>query len=233
MGVAAEIIERLAWTAEWRFGVDHPFAVFQWGQIRHKTIRVAQLLPFSMETEVPVSEGGLELFEEQAEEQTGQHVQRQKEAGKTGYPSLAIRREAAARHHAMQMRVMKQVLSPRMKHGEESDLSAEMLRIAGNGVERLRGGAEQNVVNHFPVVKRDLGDLLRHSEDHVEVFDRQQLSLSCFDPFGPRQRLAFRAMAVPARVVADACIRTLAAFFDVAAQRFLTTSEAAWSPYPG
>jgi hypothetical protein len=38
------------------------------------------------------------------------------------------------------------------------------------------------------------------------------------EPLVPRQRLAFRAMAIPARVVGDARKFTLAALFDVAAQ---------------
>jgi hypothetical protein len=40
-----------------------------------------------------------------------------------------------------------------MKNAEETDLSAEMLRVAGNGQEGLGGCPEEDAVNHLFVVK--------------------------------------------------------------------------------
>src|SRR5580692_11352550 len=121
------------------------------------------------------------------------------------------------------MRMVQQVLPPRVQNGEESDLRSQMFGIAGDGIERMRGGPEQNIVNHFPVVIRYPRNLFRQGEDHVKVFDRQQLRPARFHPPGPRRRLAFRTMTVTARVVADSRVRTLGAFFDVTAQRCRTT----------
>ena len=70
------------------------------------------------------------------------------------------------------MRVMQEVLSPGMKHGEESNAGAQMRRVAGNGEQRFGGGVEQDVVNGLLVVEGDLGDLLGNRKNHVEVFDR-------------------------------------------------------------
>ena len=76
------------------------------------------------------------------------------------------------------MRVLQQILSPRVQHGEETDFSAEMLRVAGYSGQRFGGGAEQNIVNHFPVLICDARDLFRQREDHVKIFDRQQFCLA-------------------------------------------------------
>ena len=53
------------------------------------------------------------------------------------------------------MRVMQEVLSPGMQHGEEPDLRTQMPGVGGDGAQRLRGGPEQDVVNHGLVLERN------------------------------------------------------------------------------
>ena len=65
----------------------------------------------------------------------------------------------------------------------------------------------------------DGGDLLRHGEDDVEVWRCEELGLSVLKPLGARQRLAFWAVAIAARVVRDALVAAGIALLDVAAQR--------------
>ena len=67
-----------------------------------------------------------------------------------------IRRETAAGNHAVQMRMMQQILPPGMQDGEETDLRSQMFRIAGNGQQGFRGGAEQNAVDRLFVIEGDL-----------------------------------------------------------------------------
>ena len=81
------------------------------------------------------------------------------------------------------------------------------------------GGLKQDVVDHRLVLVRDGCDLLRHGEDHVEVFDRQQFGLTILEPLRARQRLALRAMTIPAAVEGDALVAAGVALLDVAAQR--------------
>ena len=76
-------------------------------------------------------EGGLQTFEEQAAEQPGERLDGQEEVRPAGDPARAIGREAAARHDAMDVGMMRQRLSPGMQDGDDADLGAEPARIGG------------------------------------------------------------------------------------------------------
>ena len=119
----------------------------------------------------------------------------------------------------MQVRVVQQVLAPGVKDGNEADLGAQVPGVRGDGAQGLGRGAEQHVVDHGLVLVGDGRDLLRHGEDNVEVFDRQQFGLAIFEPFGARQRLALRAVPVPAAIEGHALITAGVALLDVATQR--------------
>jgi hypothetical protein len=97
-------------------------------------------------------------------------------------------------------------------------LSAEMLRVAGNGQEGLRGGPEEDAVNHFFVVKGDSGQLFRDGEHDMEISDRQQFGLPVFEPLCTLRVLALRAMSVAAGVIGYARVVALAAFFGMTAE---------------
>ena len=99
--------------------------------------------------------GGLEVLEEEATKEAREHAHRQKEAGSTRDPSRAIGREAAARDDTVQMRMMHQGLSPRVQHGEEADLGAEMLGIGGDGAQGLGGRAKEDAVDLRFVLEGD------------------------------------------------------------------------------
>ncbi len=73
----------------------------------------------------------------------------------------------------MQVRMMHQVLSPGMKHGEEADLCTQVFRIRSNRAEGLRNGSEQNAVDDLLVLEGNGGDCFRHSEDDMKILDRQ------------------------------------------------------------
>ena len=52
-------------------------------------------------------------------------------------------------------------LSPGVKHGDDTDLGAEMLGVGGDGAQRLGRGLEQDGVDRRLVVEGDVGDLRR------------------------------------------------------------------------
>src|SRR3546814_4377042 len=83
----------------------------------------------------------------QPTEQPRQHTHRQEEAGPAGDPACPVERRTAARHDAMNVRVMMQVLAPRMEHGDEADLGAEMLRVGRDPAQRLGRRPEQDGVD--------------------------------------------------------------------------------------
>ena len=164
-------------------------------------------------------EGSPQLVEEQPAEEPREHADRQEEAGPAGDPSRAIERQSAARHDAMDVRMMVQVLAPGVEHGEEADLGAEMLGIGGDGAQRLGCRPEQDGVDRLLVLEGDLGDRGRQREHDVEVRHRQQLGLPRRQPVGAGQALALRAMPVAARVVGERIEPAVGAALDMAAER--------------
>src|SRR5260370_33897037 len=83
-----------------------------------------------------------ELLQEQASEQPREHAHRQEEARPAGDPTLAIGREAAARHDAVDLWVMGERRAPGMEHGGEAGPGAESLWAGRGGGQGLAGGLE-------------------------------------------------------------------------------------------
>ena len=83
-----------------------------------------------------------EAFEEQASEQAREHADGQEESGRHRTQCPPIGGDAAARHDAMDMRMVIEVLAPGVQHGREADLGAQVLGVAGDRRERLGGGLE-------------------------------------------------------------------------------------------
>lgn len=98
----------------------------------------------------------------------------------------------------MKVRVMHQVLAPRVQHCQEADLGTEMHRVGGDGAQRLRGRPEQDVVNHRLVLKPDHRDLVGHGEHHVEIRHVEQFRLTVLEPLNPCETLALRTVPVTA-----------------------------------
>src|SRR5271166_401889 len=109
--------------------------------------------------------------------------------------------------------------APGVQHGGEADAGAEMLRVGGDGGQRLGGGPEQEVVDRGLVLERDGADRGRQSEDDVIVGNREQLRLAVFKPLPRRGGLALRAVAVAAGIVGDPFVRAVLAALDVSAER--------------
>jgi len=112
-----------------------------------------------------------------------------------------------------------QVLSPGVQDGDQPDFCAEMPGIGSDDAQRLGGGGEQDAIDDGLIVKSDLGDRRRYSEDNVEVRHREQLGLSVGQPLNTRQPLALWAVPVAAGIVGDAKQAAAVALFDMTAQR--------------
>src|SRR5262249_14168449 len=118
-------------------------------------------------------------------------------------PGPSVWREPSPRHDAVNVWMMGQRLSPGMHNGGEADLGAKMLRIARYLLERLRCGFEQKAVDDLLVLVGNGGNLLRQREDRMEILDRQQIRLPCFQPRTCRRALAGGTMPIPATAVGD------------------------------
>jgi len=160
-----------------------------------------------------------EAFEKEAAEQARQHAHGQEEAGLAGDPARAVWRKAAAGNDDVDVRMMGQRRTPGVQHGGEADARAQMLRVRGDGGQRLGGRSEQQVVDGGFVVERDGGDRRRQGEDDVIVGNRQEFGFAFCEPLPRRRALTLRAMVVAAGVVGDARMRAVLAALDMSAER--------------
>lgn len=135
------------------------------------------------------------------------------------YPAAPVRRDAAARHDHVDMRMVGHRRSPCVEHGCDADAAAEMPGIGRDRQHSLRCRLEQQVVDQRLVVEGDLGDLGRQREHDVEVSDRQQVGLPLGKPCPRGRALALRTVPVAAAVVRDPPLATVRAGLDVAAER--------------
>ena len=109
-----------------------------------------------------------------------------------------------------------EVLSPRVKNGNEPGLHPETLTRKFR--ERLGGGFEKDVIENLPVSQGKGIELVRQGEDDVEVLDGEELFPPCLDPLLFLQELTLRAVPVPARVVGYLEVAALLALVDVSPQ---------------
>ena len=71
-----------------------------------------------------------------------------------------------------------------------------MARISGHLEQGFRAGAEQEVIEDFLVLQRQWGELVRQSEDNMDIGNRQKFALPSHDPFIASAALALRTMAI-------------------------------------
>jgi hypothetical protein len=108
--------------------------------------------------------------------------------GETGDPALTMRGNAAAWYDAMHVRMVQQILPPRVQDREEADLRAEMFRIGGDRAQRFGAGAEQHVVEHAFVLVRECRNGFWQREYHMKVLHLgKQVGAPAFEPLRTRE----------------------------------------------
>src|ERR1700760_3085031 len=103
----------------------------------------------------------------------------------------------------MHMRMVGERRTPAMQHGGDADASAEMFGVGGYRENGLARCLEQQIVDHRFVLISEVSDRRRQREDDVEIRHRQELGLALGEPLLCRCGLAFRAMAITARVIGN------------------------------
>ncbi len=127
-----------------------------------------------------------------------------KKPGIGPHPSRAARGEAPGRHNAMNVRMMHQRLSPGVQHAQKADLRTQPFRVGRHFQQGGGHASEQQVCRAPLVLQHQLGELVRHGEDDVEVLQRNQFAGARRDPAVARLRLALGAVAVAAGVEGEA-----------------------------
>ena len=99
------------------------------------------------------------------------------------------------------MRVQEQILSPRVKNAEKTNLRSEILGIACNLAECFSHGAKQEVVEFRLILQDERVEFMRQREDHVEVPGWKQFQFPRVDPSATCLSLTLVAMTIATAVV--------------------------------
>jgi hypothetical protein len=217
VGVAPQIFEDLLRATEGALGIDDPFDIAQQLEMPGEGRRFPEAYEIAEELQLAFVERRLQALQEQTPIQSRQNTDGEEEVGPAVDPA-SVGREAAARHNAVGMRMMRQGLAPGVENGDHTGLGAEVLWIGADDADRLGRGLEQNVIHDRLVLKGDGGDGGRHGEDDMEIGDRQQVGLTICKPLGARQALALWTVPVAAAVVGDADRAAVIALLDVTAE---------------
>jgi hypothetical protein len=88
-----------------------------------------------------------------------------------------------------------------MQDRKEANVSSQVARIAGHLEQGFRTGAEQEVIEDLLVLQRQWGELVRQSEDNMDIGNRQKFTLPSYDPLVASAALTLGTMAIAATVV--------------------------------
>src|ERR1700674_4183013 len=148
-----------------------------------------------------------------------EQANRTKESGLAGNPTLAVRRDAATLHDAVRVRVMLEVLPPRVQDGGDADVGTELLAIGGNDGQGLGRSLKQESIDLGLVLEGNRVDRARKPEHQVKIRDRQELGFARRKPCRRSRPLAFGAVPVAAAIVGDAGVCTVLTALDMTAER--------------
>ncbi len=106
-------------------------------------------------------------------------------------------------------------LAPGVKYGGDADLGAQPFGIGGDRLQRLGRDPHQQRIDDRLVVEGDLGDARWECEDHMKVWDRQEIGDAGRNPLPAGRALALRAVAIAAGIIGDAGPAAVIAGIDV------------------
>ena len=121
VGVAGQVGEDGLRPGERPLGVDHPLGAAQRRKRGVEGGFVGERREVAEEGEASGRMQGCEAFEEEAAEEAREHAHRQEEATLAGNPARSVRRQAAAGHDDVDMRVVGQRRAPGVQDGGEAD----------------------------------------------------------------------------------------------------------------
>ena len=154
MGVAAQVPQGVLDSAERPFAVYDPLRAIRLADERDECVGGFQRLQSAVETQLAVLKGLLESHSEFTAEDFLQHGHRQEEARLGADPSATVGSQTAGRNHAVDVRMMQELLIPGMQHAEEADIGAQTFWVPGHPEQGFGAGSKQQVVDHLLVLER-------------------------------------------------------------------------------
>ena len=203
VSVAAEIAQRVLWSAEGRLGIDDPVVSEQGSEPCGEGLWFRKWREVAIELKLVLVKGSLQSGDELAAKDAAEHLHRQEETVARSDPMGVVGSETSSGGHAVDMGMMLEPLVPGMEHTEEADLRAQVAGIASDLKQGCGAGLEEQAVDHALVLEREGSEFTRQGEDEVHVADGQQFPFACLEPAQTRVRLASWTMPVTARVIGD------------------------------
>src|SRR5262249_28983099 len=169
----------------------------------------------SLKVELAVMKGALEGFVELAAEYATEHLDGKKKVVTWFDPAGVIGRQPTGRHHAMDMRMKFEFLSPTVQHTEEADFCTEMLGIARDFQKTFRTGAKQKIVDDLLVLQSQRGQMTRKGEDHMDVACWEKLLATRGEPAVASSGLTLWAVPISTGVERDGAMSAASAFIEM------------------
>src|SRR6266478_10040418 len=156
-----------------------------------------------MKGELAVTKGAFERFVELTAKDVTEHLDRKKEIVAWFDPAPVIGRQSTGWHHAMNMWVGREFLTPGMQNTEEADFCTEVFGIAGHFEKGFRTGAKQEIVEDLLVLQDQRGQMTGKREDHMHVRRRKKFPATLLQPTIACARLTLWAVPISTRVERD------------------------------
>src|SRR4051794_27115184 len=141
--VAREVLQQMLGSAKRRFRVDDPVMAKERSEVRAERRRIGEGGQAAGPRDHPASKRAFEAGDTLSAKHPAQHLDWQKKAEPRVHPARAIRREPADRDLTVHVRMVQQVLAPRVEYAEKSKRCAEMSRVSGDFEQRRRARAKE------------------------------------------------------------------------------------------
>src|SRR5450631_4449129 len=139
MRIARQIMQHMFRAAEGRLGIDDPALPIEGAQEHGEALLVVKRRALTEEAQLTAGKEASQPGNELAAEDTAEHRDRQQKSGTRCDPARVVCRESATGHHAVDVRVWSERLSPGVQDGEEASLCT---KVPGIGKDlKQRGGA--------------------------------------------------------------------------------------------
>ena len=201
MGIAAEVTNDLLRPAEGGLGIHNPILTKQRSKESGEVFRLCQVLNRSGTSQPVLSKSPSESGDKLSTEYFAESPNGQEERVLRMNPAFSVRRDPTARNHAVNVGMKQQVLAPRVKNAEETNLGSEMLGVACHLAKCFSDGAEQEVVKLGLILQNERVEFVRQREDDVEVTRIEQFLFAGIDPSPARLSLTLVAMTITTAVV--------------------------------
>jgi len=183
MGISAEVLKDPLGAVEGRFRIDGPFFMVEIPQEGFEVPGILEMTERGRKDQISSLEATFEEAEELTSEQGRQDSDGKEESFAAGDPAVAVRRKAAPGDDPVEVGMIQEVLPPGMENADHPHLGAEMFGVLGQFRERLGGRVKKEVVQELRVHGNQGVQFGGEGEDHMEVFDRQEVLPASLDPF--------------------------------------------------